>query len=131
MRSTDHTSNNAFQHNRQDKDKKIKALKKYISEQPYIPIQDQPKICEAFGLPPLRKVFRQEYKQRFYDYLYENIATVATVEFVTGIPQKYLTTCKTYYENKGLLQVVDSGQCPTTLSLNVQFLSTNPEDWIL
>ena len=113
--------------NRQSKDKQIKLLRKYLLENKYLDIQEQPKICKQFGLQYQRELFRSVYRERFYHYLLENVTTVATVERVTGIPQKYLTVCKLYYQKLGLLKVVGFGICPTTKSKNVQFVSTNPK----
>lgn len=114
-------------HKGQSKDKQLTLFRKYLIEQKYIDIQEQPKICEAFGLPYQRGIFRDIYRERFYNYLLNNVTTVATVERETGIPQKYLTVCKLYYEKLGLLKVVGIGICPTTKSRNVQYVTTNPK----
>lgn len=129
MKNHINTSDNAFQHKRHHKDTKTQALNAFILEQPYIDIKEQAKICEQFGLPPLRKVFQDIYRYRFYQYVFNHTTTAATVERETGIPQKYLTCCKLHYEKKGLLKVVGIGICPTTGSRNVQFISSNPVQW--
>lgn len=108
---------------------KLSQLKQYVSQSKYIEPLEQIKVCRSFGLPMIKDVFRQEYRKRFYNYLYENITTSADVEKNTSIPQKYLCECKAYYEKKKLLKVVGLGNCPVTNSKNVQFLSTNPNLW--
>lgn len=129
MKESLNPSPNAFQHKRQVQDTKKEALKRFIVSQPYIDITDQPAICKSFGLPFLRNVFRNEYRKRFYAYLFNNTTTCATAARATGIPQKFLTCCKLYYEKRDLLKVVGIDVCPVTQSRNVQFLSTNPKEW--
>lgn len=106
--------------------KNIEKLKNYISNNPYIDISEWNSICKSFDVPFKKDFFRSEYKKRFYNYLKENTTTVSTVSKVTGIPQKYLTQCKAYFEKKNKLKVITMGRCPTTLENNVQYVSTNP-----
>jgi hypothetical protein len=108
---------------------KLNQLKKYVSQSKYIEPLGQIKVCNSFGLPYLKNVFRDEYRNRFYTYLFNNVTTCADVTKQTSIPQKYLCECKAYYEKKKLLKVVRLGNCPVTNSRNVQFLSTNPNNW--
>ncbi len=107
----------------------IQQLKNYVRKSPYICTTEQAKVCKSFELPYLKDIFRQEYRMRFYTYLFKNTTTCSSVEKATSIPQKYLTHVKAYYEKKGLLKVVGVGICPITKRKNVQFLSTNPQDW--
>lgn len=116
--------------NGQDKyNEKLNQLKQYVSQSKYFEPLEQIKACQSFGLPYLKNVFREEYRKRFYDFLFDNVTTCANVTKHTSIPQKYLCECKAYYENKKLLKVVGLGNCPVTNSKNVQFLSTNPNFW--
>jgi len=108
---------------------KLSQLKQYVVQSKYIEPLEQIKICKSFGLPYLKNVFRDEYRKRFYDFLFNNVTTCANVTKHTSIPQKYLCECKAYYEKKKLLKVVGLGNCPVTNSKNVQFLSTNPKMW--
>jgi hypothetical protein len=108
---------------------KLNQLKQYVSQSKYIEPLEQIKVCQSFGLPYLKNVFRDEYRKRFYDFLFENVTTCANVTKHTSIPQKYLCECKAFYENKKLLKVVGLSNCPVTNSKNVQFLSTNPNMW--
>ncbi|MBC5842461.1 hypothetical protein H8R23_13675 [Flavobacterium sp. F-380] len=108
---------------------KLSQLKKYVSQSKYIEPLEQIKVCNSFGLPYLKNVFRDEYRNRFYTYLFNNVTTCADVTKQTSIPQKYLCECKAYFEKKKLLKVVGFGNCPVTNSRNVQFLSTNPNNW--
>ena len=112
------------------KNKKV-LLKVFIEQSEYISISDQPKICESFGFSfsESKYLFRHVYTQRCKDFLFTTTTTIATVEAKTGIPQKYLCQVKARLEKKRLLQVVGLGICPTTLSKNVQFVSTNPDEW--
>ena len=101
-----------------------KQLIEYISSSPYIPIIEWVRLCKSFNLPYKPSLFRDNYRERFCNYLKENTTTVSTVTKETGIPQKYLTQCKSYYEKKGKLIVVSIGICPTTGN-KAQFISTN------
>lgn len=113
----------------QNKDTKIERLSQYVYENKYIDIAKWQSVCQHFDLPIIPSIFRKIYRERFYHFLRTETTTVATIEKVTGIPHKYLTECKAFYENKGLLKVVAFGICPTTKSKNVQFVSTNPNTW--
>lgn len=106
---------------------KVEQLKKYVEQSEYIDFLEQRTVCKSFGLPYLKKIFQEVYRKRAFDYLEGCTTTMATVSLDTGIPHKYLTEVKVYYEDKGLLQVVALGKCPTTGSLNVQFVTTNPK----
>ena len=112
-----------------DRKQNIQRLKEYVKNSEYMEISEQPKVCKTFSLEYLPSIFRNEYRQRFYNYLLEHTTTAATVEEVTKIPHKYLCQCKDYYEKIGLLKVVYKDYCPTTNSKEVQFLSTNAECW--
>lgn len=107
----------------------IENLKAYIKTIPYVSPLEQMKICADFNLTYKKNVFSTEYKNRFYLYLFSNTTTNATVSKETGIPHKYLCECKAYYEKQNLLKVVGLGKCPTTGTIGVQFLSTNPKEW--
>jgi len=120
-------SNTSKQGKGKDKTAKLKA---YIAQSKYIDCKEQPQVCKQFGLHYMPELFRNEYRTRFFNYLLEHTTTCATVTKETGIPQKYLTECKAYYENKGLLKVLYLGKCPTTGSSEVQYLSTNKSTWI-
>lgn len=129
MKKHNKTSCNSL-HKRQNKDtNKRQLLRKYVEENEYIDVTKQHEICEKFGLPYIASIFREVYRNRFYAEVFKEPSTAATVEHITGIPHKYLTECKAYYEKKGLLKVLAIGVCPTTKSRNVQFVSTNPEHW--
>lgn len=107
------------------KTKDVIELIAFVKQSKYIDVKEQPNICKNFGLPYLKYIFQNEYRNRFFEYLKENTTTVATVSNAIGIPHKYLCICKAYYEKKGVLKVVAFGKCPTTGSKNVQFVSTN------
>lgn len=108
---------------------KLSQLIQYVKQSKYIEPLEQIKVCKSFGLPYLKYVFRNEYRKRFYDFLFLKVATCSEVTKHTLIPQKYLCECKAYYEKRKLLKVVGFGKCPVTNSQNVQFLSTNPNMW--
>ncbi|TXD47728.1 hypothetical protein [Polaribacter sp. IC073] len=97
----------------------------FVEQSEYIAKSEQPIICKRFNLPYLKGVFANEYRKRFYNYLYYTTTTTADVFKQTKIPEKFLCQAKAYYEKKGLLQVLFSGRCPVTKSKNVNFLSTN------
>lgn len=126
--STKDTQSLNYNSYKQGKDNK-ENLKEYVKRNEYFAPIQWLEICQKFNLPLLKQVFRDEYKNRFYKHLYKNVTTCADVEKNTSVPHKYLTECKKYYEDRNLLKVVGFGICPTTKSKNVQFLSTNPDNW--
>lgn len=108
---------------------KFSRLKEYVHGAPYIDVLEQPKICKSFGLPYSAKVFRDEYRNRIYEFFKNETTTAATASKVTKIPHKYICEIKSYLENRDLLKVVTIDRCPTTGSHNVQFISTNKDVW--
>jgi hypothetical protein len=128
MLNTSNTPNNDL-NSTLFKDTKINQLRAYISREKYIEIEDRLSICESFGLQLQTKIFEDIYRNRVYDFLLTNTTTMATVEHETDIPHKYLTQCKAYFEKLGKLEVIYLGKCPTTGSTNVQFVSTNPNEF--
>lgn len=129
MSTTDTNSLNPNGNGQGKYSEKLCQLKQFVRQSKYIEPLEQIKVCQSFGLPYLKYVFRDEYRKRFYDFLFENVTTCADVSKQTLIPQKYLCECKAYYEDRKLLKIVGLGICPVTKSTNVQFLSTNPENW--
>jgi hypothetical protein len=113
----------------ESKSTKIKLLRKYIATSDYIEVEEQPTICESFGLHYVKSAFQEEYRKRFFGQCFNKPVTVGTVNRLTGIPDKFLTYCKQYYEKRGLLKVVGVGRCPSSLRVGVQFVSTNPQFW--
>lgn len=110
----------------QSKDKQnIARLITYVERTKYIEKGEQLTICKQFNLPYIKSVFANEYRKRFYNYLFYTTTTTADVCKQTNIPEKFLCQAKAYYEKKGLLQVLFSDRCPATKSKNVNFLSTN------
>jgi hypothetical protein len=107
----------------------LESLKTFIEKSKVIPVGEHYKICKQFNQPLRRELFRIEYSKRFYEYLSENTTTVATAERDLGLTHKYICQLKAKFEKLGLLKVIKVGICPTTKSLNVQFLSTNPDEW--
>ena len=128
---SDNKSNSlmSFQKGQGKNTDKIAQLKRYVQQSEYIEVLEQIAVCKSFGLPYLVKVFRAEYRQRFYDFLHEHATTVAMASLVTKIPHKYLCEVKAYYEKKDLLKVIYKDYCPVTNSSNVQFVSTNKDIW--
>ena len=108
---------------------KVLQLKQYVKNSKYLEPLEQIEVCKNFGLVYMKSIFRNEYRNRFFKYLFENVTTCADVEKNTKIPQKYLCECKAYYENKNMLKVIGLAICPVTRSRKVQFLSTNPKNW--
>ena len=106
-----------------DKDNKIKQLKKYLTESPYIELVDRPSICAKFDLPNVASPFREVYDARFVDYLRNHTTTIATVSKELNIPHKYLCQLKKRFEEQGILKVVGFGRCPTTTTKDVQFVA--------
>lgn len=108
---------------------KREQLKQYVRNSPYIDNIEHPIICAHFGLPLIKSVFQEEYRNRFYNILKDRTTTAATVSKITNIPHKYICECKAYWEKRGLLKVIGLGVCETTGSKGVQYLSTNKEEW--
>jgi hypothetical protein len=109
---------------------KLDKLKSIVKQSPYLDPLKQRQLCEQLGLHYAKGVFQEEYRKRFYNYLQKHTTTAATVSRDTKIDHKYVCELKFYFENKGLLNVVMMGVCPSTGSFNVQYLSTNPEVWV-
>ena len=107
----------------------IEKLKATIKNSPYIPLLEQHSICKELGLTYKKALFSNEYKKRFYNFLFNTTTTVAAVSKATNIPHKLLCQYKRYYEKRDKIEVVFLGECPSTGSKNVQFLSTNPLEW--
>lgn len=124
--STKDTHSFDFKGLEQSKDSnKVTQLKSFVTQSKYIDVSEQKTVCKSFGLPYLKFVFQEEYRNRFFDCLKDNTTTVATVSLLTNIPHEHLYEFMAYYENKGLLRVITYGKCPTTGSMNVKFVSTN------
>jgi hypothetical protein len=104
--------------------KEMAMLKEFIHSSKYIDITERRGICESFGVPEsqAKVLFREEYYNRFLNSTKEKPITVSTICKRTGIPQKYATTIKQRLERRGKIEVAYLGQCPTTLSRNVQFI---------
>ncbi|MBK6496811.1 MAG: hypothetical protein IPG48_01930 [Saprospiraceae bacterium] len=110
------------------KDIKISQLKDFLENNRYVDIQNQPLVCQSFGLPYMPSIFQSVYRKRAFEHLQDKITTCAVVAKETGLPQKYLTWVKRNLEKKGLLYVVRIGTCPLSLRRNVQFITTMPRD---
>jgi hypothetical protein len=63
---------------------------------------------------------------RFYEYLFENIATASMVTDATGIPQKCLTRYKRDLEKNGKLFELEKKHCRKT-GFRAWYLTTNPQ----
>lgn len=75
------------------------------------------------SLKPKSKVNQ---KKLFYQYLYENIATVAMISKTIDIPEKNLCRYKRQLEKKGLLFKVYRGLCKRT-GFKSFYITTNKE----
>ena len=132
MKSANKNIQNPIVASKQCKGKANKeALKEHLIQNRYVQMEDREELCKAFQVEyhPKLQLFGQAYKQAFYNYLSDKVETVASASKVTGIPQKYLTICKLYYEKRDLLKVVYKDTCPTTHSKNVQFVTTDSTKW--
>ena len=126
MESTNKNNSSPNSLSLQEQDKRNKELLiKFIESSPYIDREDQPKVCERFSLPFLKKLFAKEYRKRFYEILKIEPITCANASKITNIPQKYLCTVKTDLEDKGVLWVTHYGYCDVGKSYGVQFISTD------
>ena len=110
------------------KDTKNLKLREFIEDSKYIDVQEQPSVCQKFGLPYMPSVFQSVYRKRFFHYLQNKVTTCAVASKETGLPQKYLTWVKRNLEKQGLLYVVKIGTCPLSLRRNVQFITAIPRD---
>lgn len=129
MKSKNRHSLKSFGKGRDKDIDKLEQLKAYVNKSKYIDLLEQPKVCASFGLPYTVKVFRDIYRERVYNYLKDHTTTAATVSKITSIPHKYVTQVKKFYEKRTMLKVVALSRCPTTNTNNVQFISTNKEEW--
>lgn len=126
MESTNknNSSPNSLSLQEQDKGNK-ELLVQFIKSSQYIVREDQPLVCERFGMPFIKVLFAREYRRRFYDLLKKEPITCAKASKLTGIPQKYLCTVKTDFESKNKLWVTHYGFCDVGRSEGVQFISTD------
>ena len=58
---------------------KVSQLKEYVKQSKYLEPLQQIETCKSFGLLYLKNVFRNEYRKRFYDFLFDNVTTCANV----------------------------------------------------
>jgi hypothetical protein len=100
------------------------ALIKYLESRPYIDKIEYPSLCKKFELPFIPSIFRKVYYRRVVQLFRDNEPlTIATVNKMTKIPHKYLCQVKRQLEKHGYIKVRSIGQCPTTGSPSVQFVT--------
>jgi hypothetical protein len=104
---------------------KVKALQDFLYKNKAIEKRHHRLICESFGLPYLPDVFTKVYHDKVLELVAMEPITAATISDITGLPHKYVCQIKRRLEAKGIIEVSHLGQCPTTLSLCVQFLAAH------
>lgn len=125
------SQNKTRQLKRQSKDSyKVAQLKKYVASlKKHPPVREHYAIAKSFSVLNYRFIFRQDAIRRFINATHFEPTTAATIEKLTGIKHKYICQLKSQLEKSNLIKVVGTGNCGTTGSSNVQYLSSNPEHW--
>jgi len=102
----------------------VQALTTYLEGAKTFDKIEHPAICAMFNLPYLPDVFAKVYHRRMLDTIITHgPITAATISKFTGIQHKYICQIKRAQCNEKLIYVSHLGKCPTTGSLNVQFLA--------
>lgn len=124
-------SPNILQVDKRGKDtQKTEQLKDYLNGLKYHPpVSEHGTIARSFGVPNYRPIFRADAVRRFINATHSEPTTAATVSNLTGITHKYLCQLKKNLEEAERIKVVGFGQCETTRSHGVQYLSSNPDNW--
>lgn len=82
-------------------------------------------IAHFFDVSNYQGIFKQEAIRRLIEKTAIEPKTASTLTKETGINQKYICRLKMQLVNEKRLFVAYIGQCPTTLSRGVQFLSSD------
>ena len=117
---------NAFQYKRQQQDTNKKRLISYLQTLSKFPeVIEHKTIAQSFEVSNYQRIFKQEAIRRLIKKTDIEPKTASTLTKETGINQKYICRLKTQLVNEKRLFVAYIGQCPTTLSKGVQFLSSD------
>lgn len=117
---------NAFQHKRQPQDTNKKRLASYLQTLSKFPeVIEHKTIAQGFEVSNYQGIFKQEAIRRLIEKTAIEPKTASTLAKETGINQKYICRLKVQLVNEKRLFVAYIGQCPTTLSRGVQFLSSD------
>lgn len=117
---------NAFQHKRQPKDTNKKRFVSYLQTLSKFPeVIEHKTIAQGFEVSNYKGIFKQEAIRRLIEKTAIEPKTASTLTNETGIKQKYICRLKKQLVNEKRLFVAYIGQCPTTLSRGVQFLSSD------
>jgi hypothetical protein len=117
---------NAFQHKRQPQFKNKKRLTSYLQTLSKFPdVIEHKTIAQSFEVSNYKGIFKQEAIRRLIEKTAIEPKTASTLSKETGVKQKYICRLKKQLVNEKRLFVAYIGQCPTTLSRGVQFLSSD------
>lgn len=117
---------NIFQHKRQPQDKNKKRLINYLKTLSKFPdVIEHKTIAQSLEVSNYKGIFKQEAIRRLIEKTAIELKTASTLTKETGINQKYICRLKMQLVNEKRLFVAYIGQCPTTLSRGVQFLSSD------
>lgn len=118
--------NTAPEHKRQMQDTNKKRLLSYLCNLSKFPeVIEHKTIAQSFEVSNYQGIFKQDAIRRLIEKTAIEPKTASTLTKETGINQKYICRLKMQLVNEKRLFVTYIGQCPTTLSRGVQFLSSD------
>lgn len=118
--------NTAPEHKRQMQDTNKKRLLSYLCNLSKFPeVIEHKTIAQSFEVSNYQGIFKQDAIRRLIEKTAIDPKTASTLTKETGINQKYICRLKMQLVNEKRLFVAYIGQCPTTLSRGVQFLSSD------
>lgn len=110
----------------QGKDTNKERLTAYLKTLSRFPgVLEHPIIARSFTVTNYRPIFRANAIRRILNKTFIEPLTAATISKQTGLNHKYICRLKRELEKRKQIRVIDFGQCPTTLSKGVQFISSN------
>ena len=117
---------NTFQQKRQPQDTNKKRLLSYLQTLSKFPeVIEHKTISQSFEVTNYRPIFKNDAIRRLLEHTLNEPKTASTLTEETGINQKYICRLKKQLVDEKRLFVAYIGQCPTTLSRGVQFLSSD------
>lgn len=119
-------TNNNPSHNRHNQYTNKKRLISYLQTlSEFSEVIEHKTIAQSFEVSNYQGIFKQDAIRRIIESTAIEPKTASTIEVHTGINQKYICRLKAQLVKEKRLFVAHLGKCPTTLSNNVQFLTSN------
>lgn len=117
---------NSFEQKRKLQDTNKKRLVSYLQTLSKFPeVIEHKTIAQTFKVSNHQGIFKQEAIRRLIENTANEPKTASTIANETGVKQKYICRLKAQLVKEERLFIAFIGQCPTTLSRGVQFLSSD------